>query len=51
VFIAIVGGILLMGSAGVLLGPVTLAVTVPWWTFGDAAWRGTAWPRVWPSQS
>lgn len=28
VFIAIVGDILLMGSAGVILGPVTLAVTV-----------------------
>ena len=28
VFIAIVGGILLLGSAGVILGPVTLAVTV-----------------------
>jgi predicted PurR-regulated permease PerM len=28
VFIAIVGGILLFGSAGVILGPVTLAVTV-----------------------
>jgi predicted PurR-regulated permease PerM len=28
VFIAIVGGILLFGSAGLILGPVTLAVTV-----------------------
>jgi predicted PurR-regulated permease PerM len=28
VFIAIVGGILLLGSAGVILGPVTLALTV-----------------------
>jgi predicted PurR-regulated permease PerM len=28
VFIAIVGGLALFGSAGVVLGPVTLAVTV-----------------------
>jgi predicted PurR-regulated permease PerM len=28
VFIVIVGGVLLFGSAGVILGPVTLAVTI-----------------------
>jgi predicted PurR-regulated permease PerM len=28
VFIAIVGGVALFGSAGVVLGPVTLAITV-----------------------